>query len=90
MASLAPRDVLYHAGDRADGLYLVLSGKVLVVRESATRSAMPFSTLRSFAPALEDYRRLENLAGAYLIGTELKLTVALVTIVAVLTIPFGN
>jgi CRP/FNR family transcriptional regulator len=31
---------LFHAGERADALYLVLSGKVLVVRETGMRSQM--------------------------------------------------
>ena len=32
--------ILYQAGDAADGLYFILSGKVLVVRETASRSEM--------------------------------------------------
>lgn len=32
--------VLYRAGDRADGLYLVMAGRVVVRRETASRSAM--------------------------------------------------
>src|SRR5690242_16962371 len=32
--------VLYRAGDAADGLYLVLSGRVIVRRETASRSEM--------------------------------------------------
>lgn len=34
------KQTLYHAGDAADGLYVVLSGKVLVVRETATHAEM--------------------------------------------------
>jgi CRP/FNR family transcriptional regulator len=36
----APNAVLYRAGDVADALYVVLSGKVLVVRETNSDSAM--------------------------------------------------
>ena len=36
----APRDILYRAGDRPTGLFFVLSGKVLVVRETASRAEM--------------------------------------------------
>jgi CRP/FNR family transcriptional regulator len=36
----APNAVLYRAGDAADALYVVLSGKVLVVRETNGDSAM--------------------------------------------------
>lgn len=36
----ATGDALYRAGDPADGLYIVLSGKVLVSRETAARSEM--------------------------------------------------
>ena len=35
-----PKQVLYRAGERADGLYIVLSGRVIVRRESAARSQM--------------------------------------------------
>jgi CRP/FNR family transcriptional regulator len=36
----APKAVLYRAGDAADALYVVLSGKILVVRETNSESAM--------------------------------------------------
>jgi CRP/FNR family transcriptional regulator len=35
-----PKETLYRAGDRADGLYIVLSGRVIVRRESAARAQM--------------------------------------------------
>jgi CRP/FNR family transcriptional regulator, dissimilatory nitrate respiration regulator len=38
--SYSRRAILYRAGDAADGLYFILSGKVLVVRETASRSEM--------------------------------------------------
>ena len=34
----APNRVLYHAGDAADGLYLILSGRVRVSRQTGSRS----------------------------------------------------
>jgi len=36
----AVRDAIYHAGADADGLYLVLSGRVLVVRETSASAEM--------------------------------------------------
>ena len=38
--SYSRKAILYRAGDAADGLYFILSGKVLVVRETGSRSEM--------------------------------------------------
>jgi len=40
LRNYAPRKPLYRAGDAVDGLYLVLSGRVLVLRDVGSRSQM--------------------------------------------------